>query len=79
MAYQLTREQRVRAVKLYYQNQCNGAATARLLREEFGIRLVQRHNITSLIREFEASGSVHDAKRSGRQVSVTTEEKAAEL
>ncbi|XP_054449778.1 uncharacterized protein LOC129087027 [Pteronotus mesoamericanus] len=79
MAHRLTREQRVRAVKLYYQNQCNGAATARLLREEFGIRLVQSRNITSLIRKFEATGSVHDAKRSGRRVSATTEEKAAEL
>ena len=58
----LTKEQRVKAIQLYYQNNKNGAEIARLL-AEFNIPRVQSRNITSLIRKFESTGSVNDAQK----------------
>ena len=79
MAMQLTKEQRVKAVQLYYGNNKNGAEAARLLSAEFNIRQVQSRNIMSLIRKFERIGSISDVPRSGRPVSATSVEKSAEL
>ena len=79
MAMRLTKEQRVKAVQLYYRNNKNGAEAARLLSAEFNIRQVQSRNIMSLIRKFERTGSISDVPRSGRPVSATSVEKSAEL
>ena len=48
----LTNEQRIKAVQLYYQNNNNGAKTARLLSDEYNIPRVQSRNIKNLIRKF---------------------------
>ena len=79
MAMRLTKEQRVKAVQLYYGNNKNGAEAARLLSAEFNIWQVQSRNIVSSIRKFEKPGSVSDVSRSGRPVSATSVEKSAEL
>ena len=75
----LTNEQRVKAIQLNYQNNNNGAKTARLLSDEYNIPRVQSQNIKSLIRKFESTGSVRDAQRAGRPVVATSLEKSNEL
>ena len=75
----LTNEQRVKAIQLYYQNNNNGAKTARLLSDEYNIPRVQSRNIKSLIRKFESTGSVRDGQRAGRPVVATSLEKSIEL
>ena len=75
----LTKEQRVKAIQFYYENNKNGAKTARLLSAEYNIPRVQSRNITSLIRKFESTGSVNDAQRAGRPVVATSLEKSNEL
>lgn len=50
MAMSLPKEQRVKAVQHYYQNNKNGPTSAIFLLEGFNIRLVPSRNITSLIR-----------------------------
>ena len=75
----ITKEQRVTAIQLYYQNNKNGAETARLLSSEYNIPRVQSQNITNLIRKFESTGSASDAERAGRPVVVTSLEMSNEL
>lgn len=79
MANYLTQQQRVAAVKHYYQSQGNGAEAARRLAFEFDIRTVQGRNITNIVKKFEQTGSVNDAPKPGRPVSSTTTEKGDEL
>ena len=75
----LTIEQRVKAIQLYYQNNNNGAKTARLLSDVYNTPRVQSRNIKSLIRKFESTGSVRDAQRARRPVVATSLEKSNEL
>ena len=75
----LTNEQRVKSIQLYYQNNNNGAKTARLLYDEYFIPRVQSRNIKSLIRKFESIGSVRDAQRTERPVVAMSLEKSNEL
>ena len=63
----LTKEQRVKAIQLYYKNNKNGAKTARLLSVEYNIPRVQSQNIKSLIRKFEVTRSVSDVQRASSQ------------
>ena len=64
---------------MYYENNKNGAKTARLLSAEYNIPRVQRRNIKSLIRKFESTGSVSDAQRAERPVVATSSEKSNKL
>ena len=45
----LTKEQRVKAIQLYYENNKNGAKTARLLSAEYNIPKVQSRNFLNLV------------------------------
>ena len=76
MPFHLTKEQRITAVKFYYQYNENGAADGRLLTEHFQIKhVIQGRNITNLVKKFEETGSINDAPRTGRPVSATTNER----
>lgn len=79
MAFRLTKDQRVAAVKHYYKCNDNAAAAARKLSEDFNINVVQGRNIINLVQKFEDTGSVNDAPRSGRPLTATTNEKGDEL
>ena len=54
----LRKEQKVESIQLNYQNNKNGAETARLSSAESNIPRVQSRNILSLRRTFESTGSV---------------------
>ena len=78
----LTKEQKVKAIQLHYQNNKNCAKTTRLLSAEFNNPRVQSRNILSLNRTFESTGSVlftSDAQRGCRPVVATCLEKSNEL
>ena len=75
----LTKEQRVKAIQLYYQNNKNGAETARMLSAEFNILKVLSRNFTSLIGKFESTRNVSDAQRASRPVVATSLEKSNKL
>lgn len=75
----LMKEQRVKVVQLYYQNNKNGTKASCLLSAEFTIQQVQSWNNTSLIRKFERTGNIGDALRSGRPVSEISLEKSNEI
>ena len=80
MPFHLTKEQRITAVKFYYQNNENGAAAGRLLAEHFQIKhVIQGRNITNLVKKFEETGNINDAPRTGRPVSATTNERGDNL
>ena len=74
------KEQRITAVKFYYQNNENGAAAGRLLAEHFQIKhVIQGQNITNLVKKFEETDNINDAPRTGRPVSATTNERGDNL
>ena len=79
MAFRLTKEQRIAAVKHFYKCNDNAAAAARRLSEEFDIHEVQGRNIKNIVLKFEETGSVSDLPRSGRSCSATTDVKGDEL
>ena len=80
MPFHLTKEQRITAVKFYYQNNENGAAAGRLLAEHFHIKhVIQGRNITNLVKKFEETDNINDAPRTGRPVSATTNERGDNL
>ena len=71
MATRLTKEQRIAAIKHYYQSGENGAETSRLA-NQFDIPPPQRQNITCFVRKFEETESVADIQRSGTPSTATT-------
>ena len=75
----LTKEQRIKAIQLHYENNKNSAKTARLLSTECNMPRVQNRNIKSLVRKFESKGSVSDAQKAGRPVVATSSQKFNEL
>lgn len=79
MAFRLDQEQRIAAVRHYYQSGSNAAEASRRLSEEFRIHEVQGRNIKSLVDKFERTGSVNDAPRSGRPVTATSDDKGEQL
>ena len=80
MPFHLTKEERITAVKFYYQNNENGAAAGHLLAEHFQIKhIIQGRNITNLVKKFEETGNINDAPRTGRLVSATTNERGNNL
>ena len=79
MAFRLNVQQRIAAVKLYYQCDLNSALASRQLSEQFNIQAVQGRNIKAIVDKFERTGSVADAPRSGRPKSTTTDEKGDQL
>lgn len=68
----MTKEQRIAAVKHYYQSSENGAEASRRMTTQFGISSPQGRNITALVKKFELTGSVADAQRPGRPSTATT-------
>ncbi len=73
MAANLTTEQRVAIVKLYYSSN-SVTQVQRDWRKTFASVAPKRKTIYDLIHKFEATGSVLDAARSGRPRSVNTGE-----
>ena len=72
MTVRLTKEQRIAAVKHYYQSNENGAEASRRTKKKFGISSPQGRNITALVKKFEQTDSVADAQRPGRPSTATT-------
>ena len=80
MAFRLNQNQRIAAIRHYYQCGSNTTkASRRRLSEEFNIHAVQGRNIKSLVNKFEITGSVNDAHRSGRPITATSDEKGERL
>ena len=75
MAFRLNQNQRIAAIRHYYQCGSNATEASRRLSEEFNIHAVQGRNIKSLVNKFEITGSVNDAPRSGRPITATSDEK----
>lgn len=73
-----TVEQRVQIVKIHYQNGANFPETVRKTRTNFGHHNApSRNTVINLINKFEHTGSVVDAKRTGRPRSARSEENIA--
>ena len=79
MAFRLNQNQRIAAIRHYYQCGSNATEANRRLSEEFNIHAVQGRNIKSLVNKFEITGFVNDAPRSGRPITVTSDEKEEQL
>jgi len=78
MSEQLSTEQRIAAVKLYYETK-NSAEVQRRWSKIFNSSPPARNSILDLVRKFEATGSVLYAKGDGRPRTATTAEKQEEL
>lgn len=73
-----TVEQRVQIIKIHYKNSENFAETVRKTRTIFGHHNApSRNTVVNLINKFESTGSVVDAKRSGRPRSGRSDENIA--
>lgn len=79
MAFRLNKQQRIAAIKFYYQAGSNATEASRLLSAEYHIPQVQGRNIKVLVDKFENTGSVNDAPRSGRPNTATCDEKGDAL
>ena len=79
MAYRLNQNQRIAAIRHYYQCGSNATEASRHLSEEFNIHAVQGRNIKSLVNKFEITGSVNNASRSGCPITATSNEKGERL
>lgn len=73
MPSKYTLEERVFLIKTFYRVQ-NAAETCRQWRREFQSPPPNESTVRDLVKKFEATGSVADASRSGRPVSVRTAE-----
>lgn len=78
MSEQLSTEQRIAAVKLYYETR-NSAEVQRRWSKVFNSSPPARNSILDLVRKFEATGSVLHAKGAGRPRTATNEKKEGEL
>ena len=79
MAFRLNQNQRIAAIRHYYQCGSNATEASRRLSEEFNIHAVQGRNIKSLVNKFEITGSVNDAPESRRPITATSDEKEKQL
>ena len=79
MAFRLNQNQRIAAIRHYYQCGSNASKASRCLTEEFNIHAVQGRNIKLLVNKFEITGSVNDAPSSGRPITATSDEKGERL
>ena len=70
MQARLTTEQRIYAVKTFYQTD-NKSETCRLFNNEYG-RTVKRDTVSDIVKRFEETGTVNEMPRSGRQKLVTS-------
>ena len=75
----LTLVQRIAVVKIYYECGKCYRDTSKLLSKQFDRPKVCHKAIKAVIDNFNKTGSVQDAKRSGRPVTATTDEKAKEM
>ncbi len=78
MSEQLSTEQRIAAVKLYYATN-NSAEVQRRWSKIFDSSPPTRRSILNVVSKFEATGSVLHAKGAGRPRTATTEKKQEEL
>lgn len=74
----LTTEERIKAVKYYYQTD-NASESARRIAEEFMRPAPKRQTVVDIVKRFEEHGSVKDLPRSGRPSLTKNEEFQARL
>ena len=79
MAFRLNQNQRIAAIRHYYQCGSNATKASRHLSEEFNIHAVQGKNIKSLVNKFEITGSVNYVPKSGRPITARSDEKGERL
>ena len=79
MAFRINQNQRIPAIRHYYQCSSNATEASRRLNEEFNIHAVQGRNIKSLANKFKITGSVNDAPRSGRPITAASDERGEQL